>query len=66
MEPQDLLTTAEVAQVTRAPESTLRYWRHCGIGPRSFRVGRRVVYRRDEVDRWLRERESTEPATRIG
>jgi predicted DNA-binding transcriptional regulator AlpA len=53
----DLLTTAEVAAITRAPVSTVRYWRHLGTGPRSFRLGRRVVYRRHEVDRWLVERE---------
>jgi predicted DNA-binding transcriptional regulator AlpA len=53
----DLLTTAEVAAVTRAPASTVRYWRHIGQGPASFRLGRRVVYRRGEVARWLREME---------
>jgi len=33
--------------------ATLRYWRHLGIGPDSFRLGRRVVYRRDDLDRWI-------------
>lgn len=56
----DLLTTAEVAAVTRAPVSTVRYWRHMGHGPASFRLGRRVVYRRSEVFRWLREMEHTD------
>jgi hypothetical protein len=46
----ELLTTAEVAVITRAPIATVRYWRHLGTGPRSFRVGRRVVYRRSEVE----------------
>ena len=53
----DLLTTAEVAALTRAPVSTVRYWRHMGQGPASFRLGRRVVYRRGAVARWLREME---------
>ena len=44
--PDDLLTTAEVAQIMRSPVSTLRYWRHLGTGPHSLRVGRRVVYQR--------------------
>jgi predicted DNA-binding transcriptional regulator AlpA len=56
----ELLTTAEVALMTRAPESTVRYWRHLGTGPRSFRLGRRVVYRRHEVEQWLREREMSD------
>lgn len=49
----DLLTTAEVATLTRAPLSTVRYWRHVGTGPRSFRLGRRVVYLRSDVQAWI-------------
>jgi hypothetical protein len=48
-----LLTTADVAAITRAPTSTVRYWLHLGCGPHGFRVGRRVLYRRSEVMRWL-------------
>jgi predicted DNA-binding transcriptional regulator AlpA len=49
----DLLTIAEAAALTRAPVATLRYWRHLGTGPRSFRLGRRVVYRRTDIDTWI-------------
>lgn len=49
----DLLTIGEAAAVLRAPVATLRYWRHLGTGPHSFRVGRRVVYRRDDLDAWI-------------
>lgn len=49
----DLLSTAEVATLIRTPSSTLRYWRHQGTGPRSAKLGRRVVYRRAEVVAWL-------------
>jgi len=31
----------------------VRYWRHLGIGPDGFRLGRRVVYRRDDLERWV-------------
>lgn len=55
---QELLTTAEVAAMTRAPVSSVRYWRYLGTGPASFRVGRRVLYRRAAVLRWLADRES--------
>jgi predicted DNA-binding transcriptional regulator AlpA len=49
-----LLNSAEVAQLIRVPEATLRYWRHVGIGPRSFKMGpRRVLYRADDVDAWV-------------
>ena len=45
--------TAEVAQIMRSPVSTLRYWRHLGSGPHSFRLGRRVLYRRDDLHAWI-------------
>jgi excisionase family DNA binding protein len=59
-ETNDFMTTAEVAGLTRAPESTVRYWRHCGTGPRSFRLGRRVLYRRGDVDRWIADHEQAD------
>lgn len=49
----DLLTISEVAAIVRAPIATLRYWRHLGTGPRSFRLGRRVVYRAGELHEWI-------------
>jgi len=51
--PVDLLTIAEAAALLRAPVATLRYWRHLGTGPRSFRLGRRVLYRRDDLHTWI-------------
>jgi DNA-binding transcriptional MerR regulator len=47
-----LLTTAEVAERFRTSPSTVRYWRHLGIGPAGIRVGRRVLYDEAECDRW--------------
>jgi predicted DNA-binding transcriptional regulator AlpA len=50
---EQFLTTADLAKLTRSPESTIRYWRHVGAGPRGFRVGRRVLYLESEVRAWL-------------
>jgi predicted DNA-binding transcriptional regulator AlpA len=47
-----LLTTEEVAERFRTSPSTVRYWRHIGIGPAGIRVGRRVLYDEAECDRW--------------
>jgi DNA-binding transcriptional MerR regulator len=49
------LTTAEVAELVRAPAETVRYWRHVGKGPKSFKVpgGRRVLYAVEDVEVWL-------------
>lgn len=52
-----LLTTEEVASLIRIPVGTLRYWRHSGFGPPSFRLGRRVVYRRGAVVDWVEHQE---------
>jgi len=53
----DLLTITEAADLVRAPVATLRYWRHLGTGPHSFRIGRRVVYRLSEVQDWINDQE---------
>ena len=49
----ELLTITEVATLLRAPVATLRYWRHLGTGPASFRLGRRVLYRREDLNAWI-------------
>ena len=46
------LTTAEVAEMFRTSAETVRYWRHVGKGPRSYKVGRRVLYRESDVAAW--------------
>jgi len=50
-----LLTLSEAADYLRTPIATLRYWRHLGTGPRGFRMGRRVMFRREDLDHWLAE-----------
>lgn len=62
----ELMTTAEVSELARTPEETLRYWRHIGKGPRSFKVGRRVLYRREDVRAWLDEQYAQSPDARHG
>jgi excisionase family DNA binding protein len=49
----ELLTIDEAADLVRAPVATLRYRRHRNTGPRSFRLGRRVLYRRDDLNAWI-------------
>jgi len=48
-----LLRLADVAELTGVPVATLRFWRHQGTGPRSAKIGRRVVYRESDVQRWV-------------
>ncbi len=58
------LLTLEEAAVLRTPVATLRYWRHLGVGPDGFRLGRRVVYRRQDVERWVAERQQAQTPRR--
>lgn len=59
-----LRNLTEAAARLRTRVATLRYWRHLGTGPHSFRLGRRIVYRRDDLDRWLVEQHDRETARR--
>lgn len=54
----DMLTLHEVAEMLRVPDATLRYWRHCKTGPDSYKIGRHVRYRRQDVHAWLRGQRS--------
>jgi len=51
------LTTNEVAERYRTVPATVRYWRWAGREPGTFgrKVGRRVLYAEDRLDRWDRE-----------
>jgi hypothetical protein len=47
------LTTAELAGLCRTSPETVRFWRHVGKGPQSFKVGRKVLYDAAVVEEWL-------------
>lgn len=57
----EYMTTAEVAELLRTAPETVRFWRWQGTGPRSFKVGRRVLYARTDVEAFIeaaREKEA--------
>jgi excisionase family DNA binding protein len=47
------LTIQEVADLLRTSPETVRYWRHVGKGPASFKIGRRVLYDESDVRAWV-------------
>lgn len=49
------MTTDEVADLLRAAPETVRFWRFTGKGPASFKLGRRVLYAREDVEAYVRE-----------
>ena len=52
-----LLTEAEVAEMLRVSQRTVRRWRNEGTGPPALRIGRRIRYRRSAVETWLDRRD---------
>jgi hypothetical protein len=56
----EILYLPEAAAFVRKSEGTMRYYRHLGIGPRSFRHGRNVAYWQTDLILWLVE-ESRRP-----
>ncbi len=56
------LVTEEVAERFRTSPGTVRYWRHIGYGPKSVKVGRRVLYAEADVLQFERELRTGTPA----
>lgn len=55
-----ILNTTDVSELTRIPVATLRWYRHQGTGPKSFRLGpRKVFYKESDVITWLEEQYDT-------
>lgn len=52
------LTPDEVADRLRLSSRTVASWRYTGNGPPFMRLGRRVLYRWQDVDNWLRNQPS--------
>ena len=57
MDRSRFLTVAEVAQLLRVSPRTLEAWAR-GPRPRvpSLRIGRRILFDRDSLERWIGER----------
>lgn len=51
----EVLDLSQVARAIGTAESTLRYWRHLGTGPTSFKIGRRIRYMRSDVEAFIDE-----------
>jgi DNA-binding transcriptional MerR regulator len=57
---QARLGTKDAAQyLGGVSEDTLRYWRYAGIGPGSYRLGRRCYYDVADLDAWIAQQKAT-------
>lgn len=59
--PEPMLGRPALSEWLGVPEQTLAVWASQGKGPRYYRVGRHVRYRRSDVEAWL-EQQSNTPA----
>jgi predicted DNA-binding transcriptional regulator AlpA len=58
-----ILSLEEIAKRTGTPLNTLRYWRHLGAGgPKTFKIGRRVVAMESDVEAWVADQREAQPA----
>ena len=53
--PMNLMLVEEASEFLRVPVATLRYWRATGTGPKSAKVGGRVMYRQADLEAWINE-----------
>jgi len=58
--PDELLGVSEMEAEYSWSAGTLYVWRHRGTGPPSTRLGRRVFWRRSDVEGWIAEQEAAE------
>lgn len=49
----ELLNSQELADMCGRSLRTIQHWRRVGYGPKGVRVGRWVLYRREDVEAWL-------------
>lgn len=49
----ELMTLEEAAVFLRKSPAQMRWMRHAGTGPRSAKVGGRVMYRKSDVLAWI-------------
>lgn len=51
-----LLTMKDVSAMTQISESTLRYYRNVGNkGPASALLGGKIMYRKQDVEKWIND-----------
>jgi len=48
-------TPYEISQCYGIPEGTLANWRYKRLGPKYFRIGRKVLYFIEDVEIWIRQ-----------
>lgn len=56
MEEKTVLNSRQASAYLGCSESVMRLWRSQGQGPRYFRAGKLIRYRRADLDAWIEAR----------
>lgn len=59
-----LMTIYEAAEYLNLTDRTLRQWKHYGRGPAFYKLGGKLMYRKQDIDDWI-ETNRHEPATEV-
>lgn len=51
----DLFAAIEAGEYLRTPPATLQWWRHIKRGPNYVKIGRRIFYRKSDLDDFIGE-----------
>jgi excisionase family DNA binding protein len=56
-EPDQILTTQDVAELLKVPLNTIYKWNKSGTGPPFYMIGKGIRYRMGHVQRWRAEQD---------
>ncbi|MEU2722820.1 helix-turn-helix transcriptional regulator [Streptomyces smyrnaeus] len=59
------LNVKKAARYLGISENTLYVWRHRRLGPPSFRMGGRVMYRVSTLDEWVEQQEAADSRSNL-
>ena len=62
---QDFLSENDGSRLTGVPRKTLQHWRLAGnsFAPQFIKLGKRVYYRRADIERWIEDQPAFQSAT---
>lgn len=55
---REIVGALDLEKLTGTKASTWRYWASIGTGPKSFKIGRRRVWKRSDVLAWIAAQEA--------
>jgi excisionase family DNA binding protein len=60
---EELLSTTELANELGVHVHQIHQWRVRGVAPKAIRIGKELRFRRTDIDKWLKSRESKRPGS---